>query len=188
MNQYTDQELLNLLKEDHVPAFDELYDRYWSKLYSAAYKRIKSREDAEEIVQNIFTDIWTKRTVLHISTSFEHYLFTAVKYMVFATFKKENSRRSYENYIVQMNQNSDNSTEEVIASNELQQNLAKIVENLPERCKAVYEMSRKEHCSNKEISSSLGISEKTVENHLTRALKSLRIRLKETGTLFLFLF
>lgn len=182
---FSETNLLALLKQGDVIAFEELYERYWSKLYSAAYKRMGKREAAEEIVQDIFTSLWIKRSSLVINSSFESYLFASVKYMVFASFQKENHRKTYESYIVRAKNDVDNSTMETIDWNELKQNVSAEVEKLPEKCRKVYELSRKEFRSNKEIAFSLGISEKTVENHLTRALRTLRVNLKQVGTLLI---
>src|SRR5690606_26765510 len=102
-----------------------------------------------------------------------------------ASFQKANNRKAYENYVIHVSNDVDNSTVEVIDWNELKQNVSSEVEKLPEKCRRVYELSRKEYRSNKEIAFSLGISEKTVENHLTRALRILRISLKQVGTLLL---
>lgn len=191
MRQYiklSDANLLALLRQSDMIAFEELYERYWSKLYSAAHKRLGNREAAEEIVQDIFTSVWLKRSALVINSSFENYLYSSVKYMVFASFQKESNRKAYESYVVHVKKDVDNSTDEVIAWNELKRNVSTEVEKLPEKCRKVYELSRKEFRSNKEIAFYLGISEKTVENHLTRALRTLRINLKQVGTLLVSMF
>lgn len=182
---FSDSNLLTLLSQGDMVAFEELYERYWSKLYSAAYKRLSNREAAEEVVQDIFTSVWLKRSSLVIYSSFENYLYTSVKYMVFASFQKETNRKTYENYAMHVNTHVDNSTVEEIDCNELKRNVSSEVEKLPEKRRKVYELSRREFRSNKEIAFSLGISEKTVENHLTRALRTLRINLKQVGTLLL---
>jgi RNA polymerase sigma-70 factor (ECF subfamily) len=184
-SKFSDSNLLALLRQGDIVAFEELYERYWSKLYSAGYKRLRNREAAEEIVQDIFTSLWIKRASLVINSSFENYLYSCVKYKVFAAFQKESNRRAYEGYVVHLNKDVDNSTMEAIDWNELKRNVSTEVEKLPEKCRKVYELSRKEFRSNKEIAFSLGISEKTVENHLTRALRTLRINLKQVGTLLI---
>lgn len=185
---FSDSNLLILLKQNDRLAFEELYERYWSRLYSSAYKRLSNREAAEEIVQDIFTSLWIKRAELVIHSSFENYLYTSAKYMVFAFFQKECNRKAYESYFTYVHNRVDNSTLEVLDLNELKRNVSSEVEKLPEKCRKVYELSRKEFRTNKEIAFSLGISEKTVENHLTRALRTLRVNLKHAGTLLLSLF
>ena len=186
---HSDLDLLALLKQDNMSAFEELYERYWSKLYAAAYKRTRNKESSEEIVQDLFTSIWTNRNTLAVHSSFQNYLYSSVRYMVFAGFQKETYRKNYESFLIYHQFDMDNSTEDTIALNELKRSINERVQSLPEKCKAVFELSRKEHRSNKEIAFYMGISEKTVENHLTKALKTLRISLKHAGTLlFLLIF
>ncbi|WP_236676127.1 sigma factor [Chryseolinea lacunae] len=78
----SDERLLALLKDGHEEAFDHLYFRYRNKLLSVAYNRLKSKETAEEIVQDVFADIWQKRETLHVRNNVSSYLCTAIKYAV----------------------------------------------------------------------------------------------------------
>jgi len=175
LNILQDEELLQLLKQEQMAAFEEIYNRYWDKLYAAAYKRLQSKEMSEELVQDLFTSLWINRNVLNIHTSVAGYLFTSVRYLVLGQIQKEMVRDSYKESL-SLNR-VDNSTEETVLLNDLVANLNVAVEQLPVKCKSVFELSRKEFKSNKEIAAELGISEKTVENQLTKALKRLRLGL-----------
>ncbi|MDR6781798.1 RNA polymerase sigma-70 factor (family 1) [Pedobacter africanus] len=175
LNILQDEELLQLLKQEQMAAFEEIYNRYWDKLYAAAYKRLQSKEVSEELVQDLFTSLWINRNVLNIHTSVAGYLFTSVRYLVLGQIQKEMVRASYKESL-SLNR-IDNSTEETVLLNDLVANLNVAVEQLPVKCKSVFELSRKEFKSNKEIAAELGISEKTVENQLTKALKRLRLGL-----------
>lgn len=175
LNILQDEELLQLLKQEQMAAFEEIYNRYWDKLYAAAYKRLQSKEVSEELVQDLFTSLWINRNVLNIHTSVAGYLFTSVRYLVLGQIQKEMVRDSYKESL-SLNR-VDNSTEETVLLNDLVANLNVAVEQLPVKCKSVFELSRKEFKSNKEIAAELGISEKTVENQLTKALKRLRLGL-----------
>lgn len=73
----SDLELVALLQQDKLSAFIEIYNRYWSRLFNAAYKRIKDHEACEEIVQDIFTNFWIKRDVLVLTVDLSNYLYTA---------------------------------------------------------------------------------------------------------------
>lgn len=180
----SDSELLNLLKQEgDTFAFEEIYNRYWDKLYGAAYKRIRSNEIAEELVQDLFTDMWTRRKTLIINTLLPIYLLTAIRYRVINYMHKEMVKNSYEQKVILTANNFDNSTEEIVIASDLNSQIQTQVELLPIKCREVFELSRKEHKSNKEIAQCLGISEKTVENHITRALRQLRTCLNS----FLFL-
>jgi RNA polymerase sigma-70 factor (family 1) len=184
----TDDELFALLKQGHEAAFDELYSRYWAALLSAAWKRTGSREAAEEIVQDFFTQLWMRRESLEIHTNPAVYLFTAIKYKVLNYHMKEEVRRRYRNNL-QADTQTDHSVEDAVIARDLALRLEKEVQHLPLKCRAVFDLSRKQHKSHKEIAEILHISEKTVENHLTKALRLLRTNFREITTgMFIILF
>jgi RNA polymerase sigma-70 factor (ECF subfamily) len=185
MHELTNEEMLILMRQGNEAAFEELYNRYWKKLYNAIYSRTRSAEWSEGIVQDFFTSLWLKREKLEISVSFEAYAFTAVRYHLFHYIQKEVNRKKYSDSLRALPVQHPNSTEEAVLLSDLNDRLSKAVTQLPEKCRSVFELSRREHKTNREIAEELGISEKTVENHLTRALKFLRLSLKE---IFLFLY
>ncbi|NCD71516.1 RNA polymerase sigma-70 factor [Mucilaginibacter agri] len=170
----SEEELLGLLKQDKLNAFREIYSRHWKKLYSDAYKRVKSRVLAEELVQEVFTNFWIKRNTLQIDTSVAGYLHSAISRSVIDQYRKDLVRSKYKEAFKIVHTEVDNSTEDEIMFKELSYTIEAQVNQLPDKCRSVYELSRKEHKSNKEIASLLSISEKTVENHLTNALRRLR--------------
>jgi len=170
-------ELLVLLKQDKLSAFKQIYSLHWKKLYNDAYKRLKSRELAEEAVQEIFTNLWVKRHSLQINTTIGGYLHLAVVNKVIDYHRKDLLKAKYKEAFKIVQSEADTSTEDGILLRELAYTIETEVQHLPDKCRSVYQMSRNEHKSNKEIALSMGISEKTVENHLTKALKALRIGL-----------
>jgi RNA polymerase sigma-70 factor (ECF subfamily) len=173
---YSDEGLLKLLKQQELGAFEEIYLRYWKKLYSAAYKRVQSRETSEEIVQDIFTSLWLKRHDISVE-KLSAYLFAAVKYKIINYLEKEMSRRIYaeaQGDVLSV----DNSTEETVLLNEFSQALEKEIQKLPPKRQQIFKMSRQENLSIKQVASNLGISEKTAENQLGKALKVLKLNLK----------
>jgi RNA polymerase sigma-70 factor (family 1) len=182
----SDEDLLILFQEDCEGVFEEIYNRYWSPLYSAAYRRVKSREISQEIVQDIFTSLWIHRDELHVKTSLTAYLLTAVKYRVLNHFEKEMVRRNYINLILNLPDQNPNLTEEAVFYEDLNRQLDLEVAQFSPKCKEVFELSRKSYKSNKEIADLMNISVKTVENHLTKALQILRIQFKEVMILFIF--
>ena len=182
----SDEDLLILFQEDSEGVFKEIYNRYWSQLYSAAYRRVKLREVSQEIVQDIFTSLWIHRDELHVKTSLTGYLLTAVKYRVLNHFEKEMIRRNYRNLILNMPDQNPNLTEEAVFYEDLTRRLDQEVAQFSPKCKEVFELSRKSYKSNKEIADLMNISVKTVENHLTKALQILRIQFKEVMILFIF--
>ena len=173
----SDIELLAMVKDDSMEAFEELYNRYWKKLYAFAYKRIRSREITEEIIQDFLANLWAGRKNLVIKTSFEGYIYTAVRNLVLNCIAKETRRNAYTQFLQLFKTEEDNSTEETVNVRDFYFNLQKELNYLPAKCRSVFEMSRQENKSNKQIADELGISEKTVESHLTKAIRRLRVNL-----------
>ncbi len=173
----SDEDLVALLRQGDTDAFEALYDRYWHKLYAAAYKRIHLSDAAEGMVQDFFTTLWCNRRKLHISHSFAAYAHAAIRHLVFHHLEKEIVRRTYRSRHAG-EAPARNSTEETVLERDLQARLEKAVTLLPGQCRSVFELSRQAHKTNKEIARELEISEKTVENHLNRALRILRMSLR----------
>lgn len=173
----TDDDLLVMLGNDRMDAFEELYNRHWKKLYTYAYKRIRSKEISEEIVQDFLTNLWANRKTLVVKSSFEGYIYTSIRNLVLNCIAKETRRNAYSQFIKLFKTEVDNTTEETLYIKDFYFNLQKELSYLPTKCRSVFEMSRQENKSNKEIASELGISEKTVESHLTKAIRRLRVHL-----------
>ena len=173
----TDQQILEHLAKNDVQAFDFLYNKYFPKLYGAVYKRLQNRELTEEVIQELFISLWERRGVLTISTTIETYLFSSVKYLVIAQYKKNNLFEKYSNSL-NPEVNDTNFTEQVIAFDELNAAYQNSLKLLPERCREIFLLKRT-GLSQREISEKMDISEKTVENQMTKALKILREALSD---------
>ena len=164
-----DKDLLELLHADSEFALAAIYDRYWSKLYLQAYSIIRDRHIAEDIVQEIIVQLWMKRSVVHI-VSLNAYLYSAVRYQVFKAIR---SGKSIENIQLE-NLSTVNDTDSTLIEKDIQRLVDEGVAELPEKCRQIFKLSRREHLSTKEIAIRLGIAPKTVENQLTIALRRLR--------------
>lgn len=174
---HTDEELVLLLKQNGSAVFEEIYNRYWEKLFNSAYKRIRDTELCEEIIQDVFTRFWQHHTEISFQTGLSNYLFTAVRYNVIDHYRKYAVR---ENFAAQKgDEHSEDSTQEAIYLKELKTQIDQSVNQLSEKCRVVYELSRLDHKTNKEIAVLLNIAEKTVEGHLTKALQNLRVHIKD---------
>lgn len=176
LREYSDEALLNLLRLEGLDAFEEIYRRYWKRLYSMSYKRVQSREISEEIVQDIFTSLWITKentTIENLSA----YLFSAVKYKVIKHLAKELSRRNYTQQQLALVKE-DNSTEEKVLLDDLEGALEKAIGKLPAKRQMIFKLHRQENLSIKQVASQLGISEKTVENQYGKAMKMLKLNLK----------
>ncbi len=176
----TDEQLITFLKEDSEAAFDEIYNRYWSKLYNHAYKRLEVRETTEELLQDLFTKLWVNRKKIVIKTTLATYLTTSIKYLVLNQLDKETVRRRFSINTAQVKTKYSNCTEETILILELENQLTTQLQKLPPKCKSVFELSRFENFSNKAIAQQLNISEKTVENQISKAVKLLKTGLKDS--------
>ncbi|UZJ63232.1 RNA polymerase sigma-70 factor [Sphingobacterium sp. KU25419] len=180
LNMHSDDDLIQILKTGSEQAFTELYNRYWKKLFTAAANKLHHLEEAEDIVQQVFVSIWNRREELEIHSSVGSYLAVAVKYRVLkhlnARFKhKHFSDLAAEEVLAEL---SDDSTQQWLDFNEVNERLQTLLDALPEKCRFVYEMSRVEGRSHKEIAATLDLSEKTIEWYITKALKSIRTGLK----------
>ena len=174
LKSYTDSELLSLLRQGVESGFTEIYNRYWKNLLVVAANKTRDLDEAEEIVQDIFVSLWNRRETLEITSSLNNYLAVSVKYRVIKALAKKNHRQKFAEQNLQNNILLDDSTQEWLEFEELQQQLQELVAALPEKCRLVYQLSRESGYSQKQISEELGIAEKTVEAHLSKALKSIR--------------
>jgi len=170
---FTDIELVATLKNSDKIAFAEIYNRYWDKLFSIAGHKLDQLEDAEEVVQNIFISLWNRRETLNITSTLNSYHAVSVKYRVIKVLEKQYHQRKYADSLGQQ-QRLDDSTREWLEFTELKAQLEQLVKGLPDKCQLVYRMSREDGFSQKEIAGKLDISEKTVEAHLGKALKTIR--------------
>ncbi|MEO8582249.1 MAG: RNA polymerase sigma-70 factor [Flavitalea sp.] len=182
---YSDEYLFILLKNSDEKAFETLYERYWQKLFVVAAKRLESASEAEEIVQDIFFNIWKLRFELNIEKSVAAYLSASVRFQVFNGLAKRKRLRSFSLTIADRYPSCDNAMVNNTRMAELIELLQQTVEKLPQQCKLVYRLSREQGYNRKEIAETLHLSEKTVANHLTRALGILRTVLHLSIILFM---
>ena len=184
-NDLSDEKLLALLKDGHEEAFDQLYFRYRNKLLSVAYNRLKSKEIAEEIVQDIFADIWQKRQTLQIRNNLSSYLCTAIKYAVLDYIRSQDTKDAYVAEMMKVAESAESPIEQGVEFSELDFHVNKSIDALPEKCREVFTMSRYENYSVREIAEKLNISPETAKYHIAHALKTLRLNLKHIYNFFL---
>lgn len=175
---YADEELVESLKAGKAKAFDELFQRYWGKAFEIAYGKTRSKVVAEEIVQEIFMDLWNKRHTLSIQ-SFPNYLFKAVKYQALNRIRSQIVHRKFWVYYKTFIPQADDTTEKTVRLHDLLHNIEKRLDHLPQKTKKIFFMNKLEGKSLKEIANILGLSEKAIEYHLSRSLKELRVYLRD---------
>lgn len=173
-----DEILMKLLKAGDEAALKEIYLRYWKSLYVAALKKVHSKEAAEEIVQNVMVGLWNKRATSDVR-HLQHYLNTAVKYQVINYVKAKMLREKKLQLVVSKQPSSEETCEDALLLNELSVAIDQAVKQLPEKTQLVFKLNRFENHSVREISQHMNISEKAVEYHITKSLKTIRVHLKE---------
>ena len=173
----TTSQILERLRQGDEQIFEWLYTQYWQKLYKAAYKRLKDGPLCEEIVQDIFASLWKRHSTFQLTQTWEAYFYKAVQYKVINAVNSQKVRKAYVNTMARPE--ADLSTENTLRFEELLQRIEQVADQLPQRCRQVFWMSRRENFTIREISQQLDISQKAVEKQLTKALKQLRFSLQD---------
>lgn len=173
-SELSDIELLERIKCDDMCAFNTLFHRMWEPLYLFAYKRLKSKPDAEDVVQQVFMSIWERRATKNITSSFSNYLFTAVRYEVIDQLEKMTKDAQKTTHIEDQILPDFNNALDGLFAKEIDQQIADYINNMPQQMQKIFRLSREEQLSPKEISETLSISEKTVRNQLSIAMNNLR--------------
>lgn len=156
--------------EDAV-TFDQVYTRHWKPLYRTAFHILKDEQAAEDIIQDTFVRLWEKwDTILHINI--KGWLFTTSYHLVLKKLKQLQANESIEHANFQ--EPLAGEADEPIRTRQLQLQVETCVNNLPDQCRRVYTMSKRQEFSIKRIARELGISPKTVEYHVSTALKRIR--------------
>lgn len=169
---------MDRLKLDDEMALSAIYKRYWQLLYTSAYHVLKDKQACEDIIQELFIKLWNNRYNIHITTSLKAYLYASIRYEVYRQIRTGTAREDiYDDALQLIHTPADYDN---IEYKELTARVSSVVETLPEKCREVYKLSREECLSHKQIASQLNISTKTVENHLTKALRQLRTTIGST--------
>lgn len=183
-----ERELIQRLNNNDELALASIYNEYWEIMYLGAYNLVKNKQVSEDIVQDVFVNIWKKRGDLEIKVSLGSYLYTSTIYKTYDYFRKNKSAIRVD-LLENFNERVQNSNPETkLMDKELQDYLEAVINELPEKCRVVYNLSRNEQLSHKEIAVKLNISTRTVEGHITKALKVLRKSLSSISTIFFIIF
>lgn len=168
-------ELLQIDEE----TFALIYAKFWKKLYYLCYQKLNDKDLAQDMVHDLFESIWERRNTLVISDSIEKYLVKSVKYKISGYFRERiQQERNLEESLLYAKE-AEAVTEKQVAFSFLSRELNTLVDELPERCRLIYRLSRERGLNNRQIASSLLVSEKTVENQITKALSYIRHRLRQ---------
>ncbi len=175
----SDTLLVKLLRSSDEGAFREMYRRYWHPLFLTAHRRLCSQETAEEAVQDIFVDIWTRRNQVEI-LDLKKYLFKSVKYKVLNCIKARLIRQEHETHTdLTCYLGEDLGTENEIAYLDLYKAIETGLITLPDKTQTIFRLNRLENLSIREIATRLHIPERTVEYHITQSLRLLKKHLQD---------
>lgn len=170
-----EQSLFDLLKQGDESAFAKIYERYWTALYNAAYKRLPEKEKCQDIIQNVFTDLWNRRTELDLINP-AAYLHTAVRFQVL----KQISRAPKNSYFTEKFETeliSPLATDDEVLDKEVRILLGYFINALPQKRRRIFLMHYFEGLSTAKIAVELNVSQKTVQNQLNTVSTALKLRL-----------
>ncbi len=186
--QLSDSEILLAITAGNESMFEQLFRKYYQLLCNYGNSILKDMDEAEEVVQSVFMDIWEKKNDLQINISLKSYLYRMVHNRCLNKLKHEKIKEEYKVYNYAQTQLNPSNAIHLTLQNELQQNIEDAIADLPEQCRLIFKLSRFEELKYSEIAEQLGISIKTVENQMSKALKILRERLADYLVIYLVFF
>lgn len=182
-----DNQLLETLKAGDITAFEMLFRTYYQPLCNYAFTFVQDHDEAEEIVQSTFLQVWEKKHVLEIRTGVKPYLYAMVRNACLNVIKHEKVKQQHIAVQMATGERSVESVSRSVMASELEAKIYNAMEALPEQCRLVFKLSRFEELKYAEIAQQLDISVKTVENHMGKALRIMREQLKDYLPLLLIL-
>lgn len=181
----TDEEkiLISQIQKGDAAAFEKLYGCYYTNIFRFIYSIVKEFEIAEDLVQDVFINVWKQRAQINVEQSIKSYLFTAARNASLNYLRHRSVVRKIFPVSVKIDEQQKininlNQGEELYSQKTLQEELQQALSSLPDKCRTVFYLSRYEELTHNQIAEILDISPKTVNNQILKALKILRKRLK----------
>jgi RNA polymerase sigma-70 factor (family 1) len=175
----TDDFLVIKIREDNEEAFRSLYNRYSKRVFFFSLRLLGSKEDAEELIQSVFINIWENRRALDPGKPVKSYIFRSAVNYITNHLKKKAIRNRYNESVLHKGETQTNHTYEQVFLHDLERSIATIVEALPPQQQTIFRLSHYEGLTHRDIATKLDLSERTVENHLYRVQKVLKTILKK---------
>ena len=173
------EQLKITLKAGDLTAFEMLFKTYYQPLCNYAFTFVQDRDEAEEIVQSTFLNIWEKRESLSIHTGVKPYLYAMVRNACLNVLKHEKIKQQHAAMEMAVAERSTESVARTVMASELETKIYQAMDRLPEQCRLIFKLSRFEELKYAEIAQHLNISIKTVENQMGKALRIMREQLKD---------
>ena len=186
--QVIDNQIFTAVKTGDERAYEQLFRAFYPRLCAFAATFVSDRDEAEEIVQTMFVKIWEQRETLDITTSVQAYLFRAVRNASFNHLKKMQRQDAYKAQNLEHIDQNPSVQPDHATHADLTERIERAISELPEQCRLIFKMSRFEELKYREIADALGISPKTVENQMGKALKVLRLKMVDYLTVALLFF
>lgn len=177
----SDAELTLLLKEGDEVAFTEIYNRHWKLIYVHVYKMLRDEDEAKDVVQEVFGNLWIKAASIKNNLNISGLLYTSARNKVFDLIEKNKVRNDYIGEIAVFMSDHANEKVDTIDEKRILEILEREIQKLPPKMKEIFELSRKENLSHKEIAARLNISEQTVKKQVQNALKAIKPKLNDLG-------
>jgi len=174
----SDNELAALLKEGDERAFTAIYDRYFWLLHAHAYKWMRNREDTKDIIHELFSNLWSKKDTLNLGDKLAAYLYASVKNRIFNQLAKNKYAVRYSDKLEDFVEDGECITDHLVRERILMEIIEAGIAEMPRKMRQVFEMSRKQQLTHKEIAERLEISKDTVRKHIQHGLKILRPKLE----------
>ncbi|MES2515887.1 MAG: RNA polymerase sigma-70 factor [Bacteroidota bacterium] len=173
----TDAHLIILLKEGSHAAYTEIYQRYWASMYLFARKLLNDPIVAKDVIQEVLLYIWTNSENLKENTPIAPYLYTAIRNKALTYISRQKLQDKYLDSLSAFIKQGEYTADKNIREQELQEVIDKAIDALPKKMKQIFQLSKVEQLSNKEIATQLEISDKTVRNQLSTALKTIKLKI-----------
>ncbi|WP_316752399.1 RNA polymerase sigma-70 factor [Pedobacter gandavensis] len=184
----SETELLSRLGRGEHKAMEDIYLRYWEDVLDAAYKRLRDEEIAQDICQDIFISLWENRESVQVNGALQAYFLGAVKYRVINYFRSSQIKEKHkEDLRLLIGTEVELSAAQGLMLKELHQEVEEAIQELPEKMRVIFSMSRQEEKSIREISEELNLSAQTVKNQISSALKVMKKRLSYLSALIILL-
>ncbi|MHB1178961.1 MAG: RNA polymerase sigma factor [Daejeonella sp.] len=178
---YSDQKLVALLKEGRHAAFTEVYDRYWASMYAHVYKMLRDKEETKDLLQDMFSSLWLKSSELKDETKLSGHLYLSARNRVFNLIQKNKVKSDYLSSTALFLSEAGTETMEKLNEKDLINAIEAEIRNLPPKMRKIFELSRKENLTHKEIGEKLSLSDQTVRKQVQNALRILRPKLQTIG-------
>jgi RNA polymerase sigma-70 factor, ECF subfamily len=182
------ENIIHRLRKDDKSAVDELFGYYYPRLYHFSKSILKIENDIDDILQEVFVKIWINRQKISNAETFNAYIFTITKNEVLNLIRSKLKDNAFKDKLYLKSVAKEYQYQNQLEFDEIKTGIDHIVEGLPEKRQQIFILSRTEGLSNKEIAQQLNISEKTVEDHITHAIKYIKRSLKDMGIIPLLYF